>query len=117
MSALGRLYSIEDILIKKSINLEDKLYNELKIIIDTEYDATISELLNVILEDYFAKGKITYYGKSKEETVTYRSIMIRKSNLENLQEANNKTSISITRILNGAVKEFLQERKGQKDIR
>ena len=111
MSALDRLYKLDNPIVKKSVNLEDKLYNGLKDLIQTEYDATISEIVNVILEDYCAKGKATFYGKPKGESVTYRSIMIRKENLENLTKINNETSISVTRLLNGAVKEFLQEHK------
>ena len=111
MSAVDRLYDINNPVMKKSINLEDKLYNELKNLIETKYDATISEILNVIIEDYIAKNKVSYYGKPKGETVTYRSIMIRKNNLENLQNLSDKKSISVTRLLNGAVKDFLETYK------
>lgn len=111
MSAIDRLYKIDNTLVKKSVNLEDKIYEELKNLIKNEYDASISEMINVILEDYFTKGKVVYYGKPKQETVTYRSVMLRSKNLENLNKLKDETSISTTRLLNGAIKEFIQEHK------
>ena len=76
-----------------------------------DYDATISDMINVSVEDYIARNKPTFYGKPKNETVTYRSIMIREQNLKGLQKFHSKTGISVTRLLNSAVKEFIEQYK------
>ena len=111
MSKASRLYKIDNKATKKSINIEDTLYKKLKNLSENIYDATISELINVAIEDYIDKNKPAYYEKPKKETVTYRSIMIRQDNLKGLQAIHKKTGISVTRLLNGAVKDFLETYK------
>ena len=104
MSAVDRLYSINNKTVKKSINIDDSLYKRLMRFTKKNYDATFSEVMNVCIEN-----KPSFYEKPENETVTYRSIMIRKENLDNLQKLHKKTGISVTRLLNCAVKEFLEK--------
>lgn len=109
MSAIDRLYSINNKTVKKSINIDDSLYKRLMRYIKKNYDATFSEVMNVCIEEYVYENKPSFYEKPENETVTYRSIMIRKENLDNLQKLHKKTGISVTRLLNCAVKEFLDK--------
>ena len=109
MSAINRLYSINNKTIKKSINIDDSLYKRLMKFTKKNYDATFSEIINICIEEYIDENKPSFYEKPKLETVTYRSIMIRKENLTNLQMLHKKTGISVTRLLNCAVKEFLDK--------
>ena len=109
MSAIDRLYSINNKTFKKSINIDDSLYKRLMRFTKKNYDATFSEVMNVCIEEYVYENKPSFYEKPENETVTYRSIMIRKENLYNLQKLHKKTGISVTRLLNCAVKEFLEK--------
>ena len=109
MSAINRLYAINNKTIKKSINIDDSLYKRLMKFTKKNYDATFSEIINICIEEYIDESKPSFYEKPKLETVTYRSIMIRKENLTNLQMLHKKTGISVTRLLNCAVKEFLDK--------
>jgi len=111
MNNVYKLYKITNERVKKSINIEDSLYEELKCLVTNVYDATISDVINICLENYIDKNKPSYYEKPKGETVTYRSIMIRKDNLNWLRATQKKTGISLTRLLNDAVKEFLEDYK------
>lgn len=106
MSNITKLYKISNSRTKKSINIEDKLYEKLKYLMEHVYDTTISDLINICIEDYIDKNKPKYYEKPKGETVTYRSIMIRKDNLKWLKQTHKKTGISVTRLLNAAIKDF-----------
>lgn len=108
MSNIDKLYELENKRIKKSINIEIELYNKLKNLMKTKYDATISDLINVAIEDYIDRNSPSFYGKPKGEFVTYRSIMIRKNNFKELKKMSDKTGISVTRLINGAIKEFLE---------
>ena len=45
------------------------------------------------------------------ETVTYRSIMLRENNIDWLNKANKKTEITVTRLINAAIKDFLDNLK------
>lgn len=109
MSAIDRLYSIKNKAIKKSINIDDSLYTKLMNFTKKNFDATFSEVINVCIEEYFDDKEPYFYEKPMNETVTYRSVMIRQENLNNLQKNHKKTGISVTRLLNCAVKEFLDK--------
>lgn len=107
MSAIDRLYKKDNFTVQKSINLEDKLYTELKQLVENEYDATISDVINVCIEDLISSGNIKYYAKPEGEITIYRSIMIRKENVKALNKITKETGISLTRLVNIAMKEFL----------
>lgn len=109
MSSIARLYSIDNKTIKKTINIEDGLYSRIMEFIQNNYDATFSEMINVCIEEYVERNKPSFYEKPKLETVTYRSMMIRQKNLDDLEKIHKNTGISVTRLLNGAVKEFLEK--------
>lgn len=65
MSAIDRLYKKSNYTVQKSINLEDRLYTRLKEIVDKDYDATISDMINVCIEDLLSKGSVKYYAKTR----------------------------------------------------
>ena len=109
MSAIDRLYKKSNYTIQKSINLEDRLYTKLKEIVDKEYDATISDIVNVCIEDLISSGNIKYYAKPADEITIYRSVMIRKENVEAMNKITKETGISLTRLVNIAMKEFLDK--------
>ena len=109
----SRLYRKENYTIQKSVNLEDKLYIRLKRIVDSQYDASISEVINVCIEDLLAKKRIKYYPKPEGEIIIYRSIMIRKENEEALRRLNFEKGISVTRLINTAIKEFIDGHEGK----
>ena len=109
MGAIDRLYNVNNKTIKKSVNLDDSLYHRLINFNNKNYDATFSEIVNICIEEYIEKNNPTFFPRPDNETVTYRGIMIRKENLKNLQNMCKKTGISVTRLLNCAIKEFLEK--------
>lgn len=109
MDSIIRLYAFGNKPEKKTINIEDGLYEKLMKYTNGRYDASFSQMINICIENYIENNDPTYYEKPKLETVTYRSIMIRKENLENLQKMHKKTGISVTRLLNAAIKDFLEK--------
>ena len=111
MSTINRLYKKDNYTIQKSINLEDKLYADFKQMVEKEYDATLSDVINVSIEDLISNGNIKYYAKPDGEITIYRSVMIRKENIEALNKITKETGISFTRLVNIAMKEFLQNYK------
>mgnify|MGYP001853818734 CR=1 FL=1 len=72
------------------------------------YDAKLSDVINVAMEEYIERNKPTYYAKPKAESVTYINLMLRKSNIKKFNEYHQKTGISFTRLINGAIKEFFE---------
>ena len=66
-------------------------------------------MINVCIEDLLSKGSVKYYAKPEDEITIYRSVMIRKENAEALNKITQETGISLTRLVNIAMKEFLDK--------
>lgn len=110
MSIRDKLYTLDNKTIPKSINVDDSLYEKVIGLTKTTYDAKISEIINVALEEYIERNNPTYYAKPEMENVTYRNLMLRKNNINKLNEYHKKTGISFTRLVNGAIKEFFENK-------
>ena len=100
-------YTNNNPIITKTINIDDSIYNKFKDLSEKVYDATISEIMNIAIEEYIKRNKPNFYGKTENETVTYRTVRLRKLSVDKLDEYSKKTGISFTRLVNGALKEFL----------
>lgn len=111
MSAIDRLYSINNRTTKKSVNIDDSLYKKLINLTQNKFDATISDLINVAIEDYALRNNPSFYGKPEKETVTYRSVMLRENNIDWISKTSRKTRISATRLINAAIKDFIDNVK------
>ena len=109
MSAIDRLYKKDNYTIQKSINIEEGLYTKLKEVGNNDYDATISELVNACVEDLLTKDELEFYEKPEGEIILYRSIMLRRENVEALNKVSKEKRISVTRLVNMAIKEFLED--------
>ena len=108
MEIRDKLYKYNNPIIAKTINIDDSIYNKFKDLSEKVYDATISEIINVAIEEYIKRDRPNFYGKTEKETVTYRSIRLRKENVVKLNEYSKSTGISFTRLVNGALKEFIE---------
>lgn len=110
MNIRDKLYKLENKTIPKSVNIDDSLYEKIRDITEKKYDAKLSDIINVAVEEYIERDNPTYYAKPKNETVTYRNLMLRKNNIKKLNEYHQKTGISFTRLLNSAIKEFFENK-------
>lgn len=106
MNIRDKLYKLENKTVPKSINIDDSLYEKIRNATENVYDAKLSDIINVALEEYIERDDPTYYAKPKLETVTYRNLMLRKNNIKKMNEYHQKTGISFTRLVNSAIKEF-----------
>lgn len=106
MNIRDKLYELENKTVPKSINIDDSLYEKIRNAIENVYDAKLSDIINVALEEYIERDNPTYYAKPKLETVTYRNLMLRKNNIKKMNEYHQRTGISFTRLVNSAIKEF-----------
>ncbi len=104
---MSRLYKRDNMPVDKNVNLEDSLYEGLKEL-ENVYHATLSDLVNVCIEYYVLKDEIKYYPKPENEIAIYRNLRIRQKNIQDLQEINKRTGISVTRLVNLAIKKVLE---------
>ena len=109
MNIRDKLYKRDNKTVPKSINIDDSLYEKIRQATEKTYDAKLSDIINVAIEEYIERNNPTYYAKPKMETVTYRNLMLRKNNIKKINEYHQKTGISFTRLVNGAIKEFFEK--------
>ena len=91
MNIRDKLYKLNNKTIPKSINIDDSLYEKIRHATKEIYDAKLSDIINVAVEEYIERNNPTYYAKPKNETVTYRILMLRKNNIKKLNEYHKKT--------------------------
>lgn len=111
MNPIEKLYKRKNATVQKSISIESGLYEKLKSIAKSKYDATISQVVNVCIEELVNSKNIKYYKKPQGEIMIYRSIMLRYENIQELKRIKDETGISITRLINLSIKEFLEKQK------
>ena len=91
--------------------IDEKLYLELERLSKEVYEASISKLMNVAIEELVEKEKIEVY-ENRNRTCVTRSILIRESLLKGLSELKIKYGLSISMLVNIAVKnEIMEEQK------
>lgn len=78
MKTIKRLYKKSNYTIRKTITIDDRLYTKIKELSDKEYDATISELINVCIEEMIDRKDVWYMPKPKGEIAIYRRIMVHR---------------------------------------
>ena len=106
MAYSDKIYKKEK-LISRTFYIDEKLYLELERLSKEVYEASISKLMNVAIE----KEKIEVY-ENRNRTCVTRSILIRESLLKGLSELKIKYGLSISMLVNIAVKnEIMEEQK------
>jgi len=109
MRAIDRLYK-KDKTIMRSVHIDDDLYQRIQYLSKNVFDASVSKIINVCIENSLLKSTdIAYYKKPENTDSIYRSILIRKSFYDELIKMKNKTGISFSRLINGCIKDFLNE--------
>lgn len=104
-----RFYSREK-WINRNIEIEDSLYSELKRISEKELDASINKLIDACVENFkIEDDKIVYYKKPKDEITIARSIRLRESMWNKLDEYKRNYDISLYKLINMAIKYTLED--------
>lgn len=99
---------------KKSVEIENNLYERLKSISSYELDASVNKIIDACVDDLELPDKITLYKKDKNEINILRSIIIRESMYEKLEQLREKYDISIYKLLNIAIKEGIEKYETRK---
>ena len=111
MKAIDRLYR-KDKNITRSVHIDQDLYSKIQYLSENVFDASVSRIINVCIENSLLKNKnISFYKKPDGTDSIYRSIVLRKSFYDELIKIKGKTGISFSRLLNGCMKEFLDDYK------
>lgn len=97
--------------INRNIEIEDSLYSELKKISEDILDASINKLIDSCVENFKIENEqIVYYKKPKNEITIARSIRLRESMWNKLDELKNDYDISLYKLINMAIKYTLDDK-------
>ena len=97
--------------INRNIEIEDSLYSELKKISEDILDASINKLIDSCVENFKIENEqIVYYKKPKDEITIARSIRLRESMWNKLDELKNDYDISLYKLINMAIKYTLDDK-------
>ena len=105
MSCLGRLYRKEK-LISRTLDIDEELYNKLEFLSNERYDASISKLVNISIEELVRTENVQIY-KRKNNSYVSRSFLLRESVLDGLYELKSKYRIPIYLLVNIAIRNVL----------
>ncbi len=95
--------------VKKSAEIEGQLYDRLKEIAEKELDASINKIIDACVDNLKLEDKVVIYRKEKNEINVARSIIVRESIYKKLEELREKYGISISKIINIAIKEGIEK--------
>lgn len=95
--------------IKKSAEIEGKLYDRLKEISEKELDASINKIIDACINDLKLEEKVVIYKKEENDISVARSIIIRESMYKKLEEMREKYGISISKLINIAIRNGLEK--------
>ena len=97
--------------INRNVEIEDSLYSELKRISEKELDASINKLIDACVENFkIEDDRIVYYKKPKDEITIARSIRLRESMWNKLDEYKRDYDISLYKLINMSIKYTLDDR-------
>jgi hypothetical protein len=97
--------------INRNIEIEDTLYSKLKKISDDELDTSINKLIDACVENFkIENDEIIYYKKPKDEITIARSIRLRESMWNKLDELKRDYDISLYKLINMAIKYTLEDK-------
>ncbi len=95
--------------IKKSAEIEGSLYDRLKEISENELDASINKIVDACISDLELGEKVVIYKKENNEINVARSVIIRESMYKKLEEMREKYGISISKLINIAIRNGLEK--------
>lgn len=114
MGIFDRFYKKEK-LIKKTIEIDENLYEKLKEISDNEISASVNQLINACIERLILNENIKMYVKPKDEISIKHSLLIRESFVDGLEQLKDKYDISIYKLVNMSIYNALNEYYANKD--
>ena len=113
MEPIQRLYK-KDKIVTRSLHIDEDLYEKLQYLCDEVFDTSISKIINICVESLLQdKNNIKFYKKPHKTDSIYRSILFRKEFYDKLIQIRDKKGISFSRLVNGSIKEFLDQYQGK----
>lgn len=108
MGAFDRFWK-KDNLLKKTIVIEDELYDKLNELAKNTYQTSTNQLINACIEELINTKDIKKYPKDKKKSSIQHSLLIRETLFNQLEEIREQYNISIYKLVNIAIRNALNE--------
>lgn len=108
MGAFDRFWK-KDNLLKKTIVIDNFLYDKLEELSKTTYQTSTNQLINACIEELINTKDIKVYPKNKGEIHVQHSLLIRETLFDELEKMRDEYNISIYKLVNIAIKNALEE--------
>ena len=108
MSCFDEKLLKKDIGLAKTLTIDENLYNKLEDLSENVYDASVTKLVNVAILDFIATENIKVYKRASRSYVA-RSFIIREGAFRSLEELKDKYNLSISRLINIAIRNALTD--------
>ena len=108
MSVLDKFYK-KDLLITKSLQIENSLYDKLIYISGELYDIPINKLINACIDELIESKNIRLYEHDISEILVKTTMTLREYSLKGLEELKDKYKISVYRLVNIAIRNIVDE--------
>ena len=95
--------------IRKTIEIDDILYQRLTELSQNVYDTSVNKLINASIEELIKTEDIQLYEKCNKNFVVKHSLLIRKSLVIGLEELKSKYDISIYKLVNMAINNAINQ--------
>ena len=96
-------------IIRKTIKIDDKLYEKLQMLSDRVFVASVNQLINASIEKLVISENITNYKKGKDDVSIKHTLQIRESLIIGLERLKAKYNISICKLVNMSIHNAIQE--------
>ncbi len=113
MGAFDRFWK-KDNLLKKTIVIENELYDKLDELASEIYQTSTNQLINGCIEELIKTKDVKIYKKDRKELSVQHSLLIRETLFNGLEEMKEQYNLSIYKLVNIAIKNALDEIENQK---
>ena len=108
MGAFDRFWK-RDNLLKKTIVIDNSLYEKLNEISKNIYQASTNQLINACIEELIKTKNIKIYAKDINELTIQHSILIRETFFNELEKMRDEYNLSIYKLVNIAIKNAIEQ--------
>lgn len=110
MSIFDRFYDKEK-LIRKTIEIDNNLYDKLIEISKSKYNTSVNMLINACIEELINTENITLYAKEDKYCTMKHSLLIKETFSNELNKLKEKYKISFSKLVNMAIKNAINNYK------
>lgn len=108
MGAFDRFWK-KDNLLKKTIVIDNSLYERLNEMAKNDYQTSTNQLINACIEELINTKNIKIYAKEHGELSIQHSLLIRETLFNELEKMREQYNLSIYKLVNIAIKNALDE--------